>query len=92
MILFHRVFQDVLSSTKPDLSFWMQAISTFFHSHMDLMEKMDCTITAEVTTILKDIENQDILKKLNFGNSWKFSEKEAKTFAAQFNKCIENHL
>ncbi|KAJ7709148.1 hypothetical protein B0H16DRAFT_1703912 [Mycena metata] len=55
-----------------------------------VQEKVD-TITSQVAVIVTGIKHKDIFPRLNRG-AWKFSDKEAKFFAMQLAKCVDDNL
>ncbi|KAJ7764890.1 hypothetical protein B0H16DRAFT_1454688 [Mycena metata] len=55
-----------------------------------VQEKVD-TISSQVAVIIAGIKHKDIFPRLNRG-AWKFSDKEAKSFATQLAKCVDENL
>jgi hypothetical protein len=92
MVLMHAVHDQVLSSPSPTVSAWISAISPILVNCHDIVQDKVCTIGAEVAMIVGEIEDRKILTKWNIVGKWKFSRKEAETFAGKLHNCVQDNL
>jgi hypothetical protein len=92
MVLMHAVHDQVLSNPFPTVSAWISAISPILLNHHDIVQDKVRTIGAEVAMIVGEIEDRNILTKWKIVGKWKFSSKEAETFAGKLHNCVQDNL
>jgi hypothetical protein len=92
MVLMHAVHDQVLSNRFTTVSAWISAISPILLNRHDIVQDKVCTIGAEVAMIVGEIEDRNIVTQWKIVSKWKFSSKEAETFAGKLHNCVQHNL